>query len=118
MPDGEPACFICGEDTPSVLERHHIIPRRYDGTNDEKNLVVLCANCHRAIEKLYGEEFFEAVMEDIGDLVKAPAVSMGEQATLVEPDGAGLPPTVQMRRGRKSTRGTLSAKSATKLSGG
>ena len=52
-------CFVCGEDNPNVLETHHVIPRRYGGRDSEENLVTLCANCHSAIESLYGRRFYE-----------------------------------------------------------
>lgn len=52
-------CFICGEGTPAVLEEHHVIPRRFGGADTRGNLVTLCANCHRAIERIYSDNFFE-----------------------------------------------------------
>jgi len=52
-------CFICGEDNTTVLQEHHILPRRYGGGNSDDNLVTLCANCHEAVEKIYDDEFYE-----------------------------------------------------------
>jgi hypothetical protein len=41
-------CEDCGfVAQPLILEKHHIIPRCYGGSNDKKNLVVLCPNCHK-----------------------------------------------------------------------
>lgn len=54
-------CFICGEDNPVVLEEHHIIPRRHGGSDNEENLVTLCANCHKAVEKIYDDEFYKQI---------------------------------------------------------
>ena len=54
-------CFICGNDNPNVLETHHKIPRRRGGTDHAENTVVLCANCHRAIERIYDEDFWSTV---------------------------------------------------------
>lgn len=39
-------CFACNE--PSQL-RHHIILLKHGGTNDARNLVSLCTNCHAHI---------------------------------------------------------------------
>jgi len=41
-----PACFLCGEDDPTVLiiEDHHILGRAY---SDDK--IPLCKNCHAKI---------------------------------------------------------------------
>ncbi|HEY1708265.1 MAG TPA: hypothetical protein VGG10_08355 [Rhizomicrobium sp.] len=36
-----PACSICGEDRPVVLERHHIAGRKYD-----PETMILCKNHH------------------------------------------------------------------------
>jgi len=55
-------CYICGESNSNVLQTHHIIPRRYGGSDRQENLVRLCANCHQAIESLYDDEFFDWVM--------------------------------------------------------
>lgn len=51
-------CFICGEENPNVLESHHIIPRRHGGSDDRENIVRLCANCHRGIERMYDRRFY------------------------------------------------------------
>lgn len=52
-------CFICGDDNEKVLQEHHIVPKRYDGSDRDENLVWLCASCHQAIEKLYDDSFYE-----------------------------------------------------------
>ena len=43
------ACMICGWDT--IVDVHHITPRRHGGTNDLDNLIVLCPNHHRMADK-------------------------------------------------------------------
>lgn len=43
------ACMICGWDT--IVDVHHIIPRRHGGTNDIDNLIVLCPNHHKMADK-------------------------------------------------------------------
>ncbi|NEU56741.1 HNH endonuclease [Halorussus sp. MSC15.2] len=47
------------------MEEHHILPRRYDGSDEPENLVTLCSNCHTAIEKIYGDDFFDRLIENI-----------------------------------------------------
>lgn len=55
----EDRCFICGDDHPNRLQTHHVVPRRFGGSNQPENLVRLCASCHQAIEKLYDDTFYE-----------------------------------------------------------
>lgn len=52
------ACYICGENRANSLEQHHIVPRRFGGSDDDENLVQLCASCHAAVEKLYDSRFY------------------------------------------------------------
>lgn len=54
-------CYMCGNKNGDVLERHHIVPRRFGGSDDDENLVDLCSNCHSAIEKLYNKRFYDAL---------------------------------------------------------
>lgn len=56
-------CNMCGEDRSVVLEQHHKIPRSRDGSDKDSNLVTLCANCHRTIESIYDDEFWEEVAD-------------------------------------------------------
>lgn len=57
----EGACYICGPVNPVLLEEHHIIPRRYGGPDGDDNLVALCPKCHDAIERIYDDQFFDAL---------------------------------------------------------
>lgn len=41
-------CQVCGSGL--NLHVHHIIPRKWGGTNETENLITLCASCHNAIE--------------------------------------------------------------------
>ncbi|HEX6749068.1 MAG TPA: HNH endonuclease [Longimicrobium sp.] len=43
-------CAFCGDQEISVLDIHHIIPRRDGGSNDLENLLVACKNCHARVE--------------------------------------------------------------------
>jgi hypothetical protein len=65
-------CFICGENRPNSIEQHHIVPRRFGGSDQDENLVGLCASCHAAIEKLYDKRFYDklGVESDSGELVE------------------------------------------------
>lgn len=40
------ACEVCGDPVVKELEVHHIVPRAEGGSNDLRNLVVLCEKCH------------------------------------------------------------------------
>lgn len=52
-------CYICGNKNRDVLERHHIVPRRFGGSDDKENLVQLCSNCHTSVERLYDKRFYD-----------------------------------------------------------
>lgn len=55
------SCYICNNDQEELLESHHIVPRRFGGSDVSENLVDLCPNCHRAIESMYDKRFYEAL---------------------------------------------------------
>jgi len=59
-------CFICGESRPNSIEQHHIVPRRFGGSDDGENLVGLCASCHAAVEKLYDGRFYDQLGVESG----------------------------------------------------
>lgn len=101
MPDnanhrtGREDCFICSRGHPAILERHHIVPKRYGGSDTEPNLVDLCPSCHRAIEALYDDRFWtvvgviteerqlELIVGDVVDRLDALAVALsGDLQTL------------------------------------
>jgi len=43
------------------MERHHVLPRRFGGSDGDENLVTLCASCHEAVESIYDKRFWVAV---------------------------------------------------------
>lgn len=48
----------------SLLEMHHILPigkRKFNKKTREKDVVLLCPNCHRAIHKVIAEESLETI---------------------------------------------------------
>lgn len=50
-------CKFCSES--DRLESHHVVPRRFGGSDDEENLVKVCPNCHSKLEDLYGRRFYK-----------------------------------------------------------
>lgn len=82
MPDSV-ECFICGDHRPNSLEEHHIVPRRYNGSDEPENLVQLCSSCHSAIEKIYDESFYERLG------AKSVEHSANEE---IDPEGTKLEP--------------------------
>jgi len=53
------SCYFCGADGP--IETHHIVPSRYNGSDSNENLVDLCSNCHKKLEQLYDQRFYNRV---------------------------------------------------------
>jgi len=62
-------CKFCRET--DRLERHHIVPRRFDGSNDEENIVTVCPTCHSKLESLYDKRFYDALGVEKATLEKA-----------------------------------------------
>jgi len=60
MKDKKETCHFCQES--NVLECHHIIPKRLGGSNDSKNILVLCPTCHAKIERIYDDSFFKRII--------------------------------------------------------
>jgi hypothetical protein len=40
-----PLCADCGTERPK-LHRHHVVPRSQGGSDDQDNIILICANCH------------------------------------------------------------------------
>lgn len=55
-------CFFCDSEGP--IETHHVVPRRFDGSDNGENLVDLCPTCHRRLELLYDSRFYESLGVD------------------------------------------------------
>ena len=47
------ACAWCG--TTENLEEHHMIPLFMGGTNDDRNLIYMCRECHKKVSKYQSE---------------------------------------------------------------
>jgi len=53
------SCYFCNEDNVDMLEEHHVVPRRFGGSDDDENLVTVCASCHNGLESLYDSRFYD-----------------------------------------------------------
>lgn len=80
-------CFICGEVNPNVLQRHHVVPRKYGGDDSAQNIVTLCANCHHAIEQLYDRRFYTRLKYALERDEKRSEGGDGDQVVDVEREG-------------------------------
>ena len=56
-----PSCKFCNETDTDALEEHHIVPRRFEGSDEAQNLVTLCASCHRKLESIHDRRFYKQV---------------------------------------------------------
>lgn len=56
-------CYFCPKQT--GIEVHHIVPQRFNGSDNRINLVAICDRCHEKLERLYGERFYQKL--GIGD---------------------------------------------------
>lgn len=55
----EDICIVCGESTANSLDHHHLDGDRKN--NDPSNIVMLCASCHRVLDKAKSPE--EALLD-------------------------------------------------------
>jgi len=78
-------CQICGDVRPRSLEEHHILPRRFGGSDHEANLITLCASCHAALESIYDKRFWSSVG------VRPVEASRGKQLKLQANNSPGVP---------------------------
>jgi hypothetical protein len=52
-------CYFC--DSTESIEEHHILPKRFDGSDADVNTVNVCHDCHWKLERLYNSDFWEAL---------------------------------------------------------
>jgi len=52
-------CYFCT--SPDNLERHHILPQRFDGSDHPDNIVTVCHECHWKLERLYNKDLWDAI---------------------------------------------------------
>lgn len=46
-------CALCGCADVARLEHHHVTPRSLGGTDDERNLLTVCADCHGMVNGMH-----------------------------------------------------------------
>lgn len=92
-PRGPRQCYICGFGQSGLLDTHHIIPRRFGGTDANVNLVDLCPTCHRAIESIYDAAFWERIPHVVAEnedlQPKGPAVNSSAEELFGGDEEAG-----------------------------
>lgn len=75
-------CEVCGERNKKILNRHHIIPQCDERcTNKDKNIAILCPNCHGMVHE--GEIIIIGVYESTAGL-KLLWFKEGEEPPLPE----------------------------------
>lgn len=60
-------CYFCEDTTKENLEQHHIIPKRYNGSDKDYNIVTLCRKCHTRLEDLYNDKVLKTIAGQIED---------------------------------------------------
>jgi len=75
-------CMECGK-SDTVLEVHHIKPRRLNGSNTLDNLITLCSKCHQkteGVEEKYMQHYFDMLgSSDNKNLNYASHVMIGKK---------------------------------------
>lgn len=75
-------CKECGK-TNTILEVHHIKPRRLNGSNTTDNLITLCSKCHQkteGVEEQYMQHYFNMLnSSDNKNLNYASHVMLGKK---------------------------------------
>ncbi len=60
-------CAICGKKFEKhELQIHHIIPKSFNGFDGSKNMVLLCASCHRQLHKYLDKRIYDFINKYIG----------------------------------------------------
>lgn len=76
------SCYFCPETESTAIESHHIVPRRFGGSDTEENKVDVCANCHRKLEALYDTRFYKKIRECVVNEEISKAVIEGRRRIL------------------------------------
>jgi len=62
-------CYVCGYDQPRIMQVHHILPVKNNGTDGFSNLAMLCPNCHVSVHR-----GLLTLADDCFELPHAPSV--------------------------------------------
>lgn len=73
----QPFCAVCGLPDKKKLQVHHIVPFRLTRSNDKKNLIPLCASCHKRVETWLKE--FERWVSDPKQIMLMFAFNLRDQ---------------------------------------
>lgn len=114
MSENYEGCYFCDVTNPAAVEEHHLVPRRYNGTDLEENLVDLCGSCHNKIEELYDDGFYERLGVAV-DQVKNDGIGheSGEAVDPTQSIDRKIPPESEHVRVESLTEGSeKDAKSA------
>lgn len=65
-------CYFCSEGHSEALEEHHIVPQRFNGSDEPENTVWLCGSCHDKIERLYDDEFYRRLGVAVDEVKQEP----------------------------------------------
>lgn len=56
------SCVLCGWKE-ATCDIHHIVPKKYGGTNDATNLIIICPCCHRCLHEHKNWKSMELLQE-------------------------------------------------------
>jgi len=73
------SCYFCSENNGDMLEEHHVVPRRFGGSDADENLVTVCASCHNGLESLYDSRFYDELDVEKQSLTKEGLKSFDEK---------------------------------------
>jgi hypothetical protein len=76
-------CAACGDDNPDHLHQHHLIPKALGGTDDEPNLITLCAICHGKIHDIEGDLNHKSLVKAGQARAIARGVKLGHKKQII-----------------------------------
>jgi len=87
-------CYFCDVTNPHAVEGHHLVPQRFNGTDQPENMVDLCGSCHNKIEELYDDAFYERLGVAVDEIENENIhVDSGEQVDASDSLDRKIPPT-------------------------
>jgi len=89
----EETCYFCPESNSAAIEEHHLVPQRFNGSDEPENTVKLCGSCHDKIEELYDDGFYERLGVAVDGIENARAEhSTGEKVDPADSIDRQIPP--------------------------